>query len=268
MIFIVTAVHNRRERTSAYLTDLLAQTDQDYRLVLVDDGSTDGTAEMVRERMPGAIILEGNGNLFWAGGLHKAYQYLKKGMLSKEDLVFISNDDIHLPENFLETGRQLVTEHPHNLISAVRFVPERPERTRNAVFLRDPVTAKSRRCAPGEPGNLTSTRALFMTAEAYLNIGGMHPFLIPHYCSDDEYTLRAARKGYSSISAENLAFTGDDSTFTVKMKSGEKKKSLAEHFRKNSSTNPFYRMNYILLVTPPLLLPKYLAHKLFHRDKA
>ncbi len=268
MIFIVTAAHNRREVTRAYLTDLLAQTDQDYQLVLVDDGSTDGTAEMVLEKMPNAIVLKGNGRLYWAGGLHKAYRYLKKGILSREDIVFISNDDIRLPADFLETGRRLVEEHPDRLVSALRYLPERPEKPGNPVFLRDPVTAKGRRCEPGEPGNVTSTKALFMTAEAYLTIGGMHPFLIPHYCSDDEYTLRAARKGYPSICDEALLFTGKDSTFTAEMKTRSKKKTLGEHFRKTSSTNPFYRMNYVLLSTPPRLLPKYIAYKLFHRDRS
>lgn len=40
---------------------------------LVDDGSTDGTAEAAREIWPEAKIIQGDGNLYWCGGMRLAW---------------------------------------------------------------------------------------------------------------------------------------------------------------------------------------------------
>ena len=50
-IYILLPVHNRREVTRGFVECLAAQTFSDYHLVLIDDGSTDGTAEMVQAQM-------------------------------------------------------------------------------------------------------------------------------------------------------------------------------------------------------------------------
>ncbi len=257
MIYIITAVHNRYNITYSFVTDLLAQTDQDFRLILVDDGSVDHTADMVKKRLPTSIILRGNGNLFWAGALQKAYLFLKKHIPRDEDIIFLANDDIHIPENFLETGKALVERYPTHLVSGLGYDKNNPVILRNAVIQRDPVTADGTVCEPGVSGNLTTSNALFMKAKVYFKIGGMHPVLIPHYCSDDEYTLRAARKGFYSISDKSLCYLCDHAEAPDK-----KTESLKHRFSKKSPNNPFYRMNYILMVTPPRLLPGYVAHKL------
>lgn len=47
-VFVVTACHNRKELTSQLANTLLMQTYKDVVFLLVDDGSTDGTAEAVK----------------------------------------------------------------------------------------------------------------------------------------------------------------------------------------------------------------------------
>ena len=46
MIHVITAVHNRYSITEKFADRLLAQTYKDIHLILVDDGSTDSTADM------------------------------------------------------------------------------------------------------------------------------------------------------------------------------------------------------------------------------
>ncbi|HUK05974.1 MAG TPA: glycosyltransferase, partial [Burkholderiales bacterium] len=48
LLYVLAPVHNRRALTERFIGCLKAQTDRDYRLVLIDDGSTDGTAQMAR----------------------------------------------------------------------------------------------------------------------------------------------------------------------------------------------------------------------------
>lgn len=95
--------HNRRETTLACLRALYnCNRPPDVLLanILVDDGSTDGTAQMVRERFPGVEVLEGDGHLYWNGGMHRAFAHaLRKGF----DAYLWLNDDTFLDPEALTT---------------------------------------------------------------------------------------------------------------------------------------------------------------------
>ena len=49
--YILLPVHNRREITQKFIECLKSQTYQNYKLVLIDDGSSDGTAAMVQSQI-------------------------------------------------------------------------------------------------------------------------------------------------------------------------------------------------------------------------
>ena len=83
MLYVLTAVHNRYAITEKFVKQLANQTFKDIKLVLVDDGCTDGTPQMVMSVLPDSVILEGDGNLWWGGALHKAYKWIMKNGLLK-----------------------------------------------------------------------------------------------------------------------------------------------------------------------------------------
>jgi GT2 family glycosyltransferase len=93
-VLTLATCHNRRECTLAALGDLHAQqlpacTAVEH--VIVDDGSTDETGKAVRAAYPGVTVVEGEGNLFWAGGMRLGWQhYARKQPL---DYLFVYNDD-------------------------------------------------------------------------------------------------------------------------------------------------------------------------------
>jgi GT2 family glycosyltransferase len=59
-------------------------------LVVVDDASTDGTADAVRSAHPGATVLDGGGDLFWNRGMHLGLQH---ALQADADFVLWINDD-------------------------------------------------------------------------------------------------------------------------------------------------------------------------------
>lgn len=68
--------HNRKVKTLACLEALFENTlPEGYSLdvILVDDGSTDGTGQAVRERYPQVKIIRGDGSLFWNRSMHLAF---------------------------------------------------------------------------------------------------------------------------------------------------------------------------------------------------
>lgn len=93
--------HNRKEKTLACLESLFKNTlTDDYSLyvVLVDDGSTDGTESAVKELFPEVEILRGDGNLFWNRGMHKAFaRALEIGF---DGYLWLNDDTILYPYAF------------------------------------------------------------------------------------------------------------------------------------------------------------------------
>jgi GT2 family glycosyltransferase len=95
------AAHNRREQTLACLASLYAAKlppGAALAIYLLDDGSTDGTAQAVETAFPQVRLFSGDGHLYWAGGMRKAYGAALAGPHSHFLWV---NDDIEIKPDAL-----------------------------------------------------------------------------------------------------------------------------------------------------------------------
>lgn len=99
-VVVVMACHNRREKTAAALRSLVGQGGPgvSVRVVLTDDGSTDGTAHAARDVWPDVRLMSGDGSLFWAKGMA-----LAASAADDYDFLLWLNDDVVLDEGALTT---------------------------------------------------------------------------------------------------------------------------------------------------------------------
>jgi len=92
---------NRREKTMACLRSLLGRTQLasiELTVYLLDDGSSDGTAASVRKEFPQVRLLDGDGSLYWNGGMRAAFgAAIEDGY----DFYLWLNDDVRLFDGFL-----------------------------------------------------------------------------------------------------------------------------------------------------------------------
>jgi GT2 family glycosyltransferase len=122
-IAVLLAAHNRRAMTVRALDSLLSAAPYfDLTIVLLDDGSTDGTAEAAIDVWPTVTIINGNGNCFWNGGMHRAWSHaLGLGV----DGYFWLNDDVLLDADAMarlaqQWHAQGGAKYPFILVGATR----------------------------------------------------------------------------------------------------------------------------------------------------
>lgn len=94
-IIVLVACNNRKHLTLRVLDLINKQTlpaGSFLDICLVDDGSTDNTASAVRYQFPDVTIVEGTGDLFWAGGMRYGWDAYVK--FQTFDYLLVINDDI------------------------------------------------------------------------------------------------------------------------------------------------------------------------------
>jgi GT2 family glycosyltransferase len=122
-ITAILTCHNRRAKTVACLRSYFEQEvpeGTELDAVLVDDGSSDGTAGEVRGLGKPVTIIEGAGDLFWAAGMATAESRALEG--SPPDFLLWLNDDTSLDPDALERLLEVEQgfERPCLVVGAVR----------------------------------------------------------------------------------------------------------------------------------------------------
>jgi GT2 family glycosyltransferase len=208
MIYIILPVYNRKGKTLMFVECLLSQTYKDYQLILIDDGSTDGTSDDVFLKMPEAVIIKGNGNWWWAGSLQQGYNWLKQNQTNPNDLILLINDDTEFDPNFLEEALRIVRQNERTLVKSLARDNETMKFSDGYIHA-DLKKLKFTETDDISQANCTSTRGLFCRVADFFEIGGFVPDKLPHYLSDYEYTIRAYRMGFKIITDKKLYLYAD-----------------------------------------------------------
>jgi GT2 family glycosyltransferase len=201
MIFIVIPVFNRKQYTKDCLLSLRTQTHQGFKAIVVDDGSTDGTGEMLAREFPEVIRLEGDGNLFWTAATNLGIRYaLEQGA----DYVLTLNNDTIATPDFLEQMVRWAGQQPDSLLGALALdsVSRQPVFGGTVINWKTDVAKVLLRVLPAEdqvglhevshfPG-----RGLLIPRKVLEKVGLFDEENFPHYYADYDFTHRATRKGF------------------------------------------------------------------------
>lgn len=248
-VHILLPVHNRREITRRFVLCLKAQTWRDYHLILIDDGSSDDTAGMVRSEIGPVTVIRGSGDWWWGGSLHQGYLWLTSHGIPESDIVLIANDDTEVGPDFLERGVALLAAHERTLLLAHCYDRRTGELIDAGVEV-DWRHFRFRRPATPERVNCLSTRGLFLRVADFHRTGGFHPRLLPHYLSDYEFTIRAGRKGLRLLTDPSLGLRLDtDATGEHQYETGSWE-AFRRNFSRRSATNPLATAAFIALACP------------------
>lgn len=124
---MVFPVHNRRELTLQCLRSVGKLNLEGIKLhiVLVDDGSTDGTSEAVRKDFPDVQIIEGDGNLWYSEGINVG---VRAALKHKPDYIMLMNDDQIFDSECLQYMVETAEKYPRSVIGAILLLWDQPHR--------------------------------------------------------------------------------------------------------------------------------------------
>ncbi|SNC66448.1 Glycosyltransferase, GT2 family [Hymenobacter gelipurpurascens] len=201
MLYLVIPVFNRWAFTRECLLSLRRQTVQGFRVVVVDDGSTDGTGAKLREEFPDVIIVEGDGNLFWTAGVNAG---IRRAMELGATRVMTLNNDVIAAPDFVAQMLIWAERLPDAVLGALELdvATSTPIYGGETLDWRTNTRRDLLETLPTEkrhglhPVTYLPGRGLLIPRRVLDTIGLFDEKRLPHYLADYDYTSVARRHGF------------------------------------------------------------------------
>jgi GT2 family glycosyltransferase len=204
---VLITCYNRKEKTTGFLHSLTRQQGFDTLnpdIYLLDDGSTDGTAEAVAANFPLVKIVAGTGSLFWAGGMRAIWSH---AIAQKHyDVFLLYNDDVVLTEGSLarllqcyrgvsNKGTVLVGSTLSPLSNTMSYGGHALYNIKHAAYYAlAPHQSATQHCHLGNAN-------VFLVDTAAVKKIGIFCDAYTHYLADYDYTLTAFKAGLDVLVA-------------------------------------------------------------------
>ncbi|MFD3162898.1 glycosyltransferase family 2 protein [Herpetosiphon sp. NSE202] len=176
-ISIIIVSYNSVELLPACFASLATTNDDNYQLIVVDNASSDGSAELVRQHYPQVTLIANQHNHGFGAACNQGME-----VATGEYFVFF-NPDVQITPNWLTILRQHLHEHPQAaIICPTTLYPNQAPPTRQGVAM----TAAVPGCA------------LLLRRSAWQAIGGFDPKIFL-YWEDTELCWRAWLLGWQVL---------------------------------------------------------------------
>jgi len=219
-VAILLTCHNRRDLTRRLMDSLaisLREAAWEYQIFANDDGSTDGTNEIIKAAIEGSIVINGSGDDYWNGGMNRAWKTAKgqgfENFLWLNDDVVLFPDAIPLLEEEVEA-----TGHSELVVGAVRD-SSGIDRTYGRVAMQGPniignisyrVMSEMER---NLPANTMHGNCVFVPKVAFDELGMLDPYF-KHQMGDFDYGVRACQKGIGISECASIVGICDEHPFS------------------------------------------------------
>jgi GT2 family glycosyltransferase len=192
---------NGRDLLEKYLPSVLAAAGPNDEIIVVDDASTDDSADFVAQRFPTVRVIRNQANLGFGGGSNAGFR------AAKNDIVVLLNSDMRVEPDFLPPLLAGFTDETVFAVSCQIFFSD-PNKVREETGLtqawwengglrvRHRIDEKVDRLFPcfyGGGGSCAFDRRKF------LELGGFDELLKPFYLEDTDLGMMAWKRGWKVL---------------------------------------------------------------------
>ena len=217
IVAIIVPIYNRLETTKQgvgfidqavrYYTSLAA-TKYTIEVVIVDDGSTDGSGEWIKNTFPAYRLIKGDGSWWWTGAVNAGIRHCLDSMAGLRGII-LQNDDIKVEQEWLYYLLRTADAHPKSLIGCATSIHENSHlieyggRSVNSWFAKEKKINYGVERRHFSVGHVEASfdlygRGLYIPAEVFEEIGLFDQQSFKHR-GDMDLPLRAKRKGYQLL---------------------------------------------------------------------
>ncbi len=194
---------NGRDLLAKYIPSILEALagNPDNEIIVVDNGSEDGSAEFLREQFPSVRVLALDRNLGFGGGSNAGFR------AASNDIVVLLNSDMRVESDFLAPLVEAFTDETVFSVSCQIFFSD-PNKLREETGLTqfwwengsvrvrhrdDPAIRVPYPCAYGGGGSSAFHR------QKFLELAGFDELLAPFYMEDTDVGYRAWKRGWKVL---------------------------------------------------------------------
>lgn len=270
-IFVLIPVFNRLRFTKRCLSSLENQTHRNYHVILIDDGSTDGTTKYFRRKYPDWTLIRGPGNWWWT---RSTYEGVKEALKTsqKGDYILTMNNDCFFKQNYLSNIVKASENSKRTIVGSLILSAENPTKVFDAgVRIRwndgliygvankisDNAKFYSKRIIINKLDTLPGKGTL-IPVEVFNEIGNFNYKRLPHYIGDYEFFCRAKKAGFKlivSTKARLYNFVKQTGSSHIRKSTAECREIVHLMFGRKSKLNLIDHVNFLLLCCPPKHLP-------------
>jgi GT2 family glycosyltransferase len=213
LVYVVTPVFNSIWHTRNFLLSLKQQSYNNFKVVIVDDGSTDGTYEMIIQEFKDVIVIKGDGNLWWSGGTNLG---VKRALKDNANFVLTINNDVLLGKSYISRLVNAAIKNSNSIIGSVVVYNDKPKSVwyAGATFDKKTGNLQHRTGTLNDFSGIVESEWLtgmgvLIPVTVFKKIGFYDSKNYPQYFGDAEFSIRAKVAGFKLLVDTSCVLTAD-----------------------------------------------------------
>ena len=195
LVAVVVPIYNRIVITREFLKEFEGVSYPSYKMIVVDDGSPDGSADIIAREFPWVDLIRTSGDLWWTRATNIG---VTRALETNAEFVLTINDDVSFEKDFLSHLVSRALTNPGTLVGSCIFDYDDHRRIWYAggriSYLQGELF--HRRHARHRKLRWLTGMGVLIPAGVFRTIGLYDETRFPHYFADADLSLRAHRAGF------------------------------------------------------------------------